>query len=45
MGRKKDFEVFIAEEFIAAITKHIPDNHFQMVKYYRWYSSRSRGER
>ncbi|WP_353740634.1 transposase [Desulfoferrobacter suflitae] len=23
-----------AEEFIAAITQHIPDKHFQMVRYY-----------
>ena len=33
------------EEFIAAITQHIPDKHFQMVRYYGSYSSRSRGER
>lgn len=34
-----------AEEFIAAITHHIPDKSLQMVRYYGWYSSRSRGER
>ena len=27
------FEIFIAEEFIATITQHIPDKHFQMVRY------------
>ncbi len=43
-SNKKNFEVFSAEEFIAAITQHIPDKHFQMVRYYGWYSSRSRGE-
>ena len=44
-NNKKNFEIFTAEEFIAAITQHIPDKHFQMVRYYGWYSSRSRGER
>ena len=44
-GNKKNFKVFFAEEFIAAITQHIPDKHFQMVRYYGWYLSRSRGER
>ena len=42
-----------AEEFIAAITQHIPDKHsrigvrgkLQMLRYYGWYSNRSRGER
>jgi hypothetical protein len=42
---KKNFEIFTPEEFIAAITQHIPDKHFQIVSYYGWYSSRSRGER
>lgn len=44
-SNKKNFEIFTAEEFIAAITQHIPDKSFQMVRYYGWYSSRSRGER
>jgi hypothetical protein len=42
---KKNFEVFAAEEFIAAITQYIPEKSFQMVRYYGWYSNRSRGER
>jgi Putative transposase len=42
---KKNFEVFDAEEFIAAITQHIPDKGFQMARYYGWYSNRARGER
>jgi len=29
------------EEFIAAITQHISDKHFQMVPYYVWCSSHS----
>ena len=31
---KRNFEIFSAEEFIAAITQHIPDKGFQMVRYY-----------
>ena len=34
-----------AAEFIARITQHIPDKGFQMVRYYGWYSNRSRGQR
>jgi len=33
---KRNFEIFSAEEFIAAITQHIPDKGFQMVRYYGW---------
>jgi len=36
---------YSAEEFIAAITQHIPNKGFQMVRYYGWYSNRARGER
>ncbi|WP_303720831.1 transposase [Malonomonas rubra] len=42
---KKNFEVFSAEEFIASITQHIPEKNFQLVRYYGWYSNRSRGDR
>jgi hypothetical protein len=45
LSLSKGFEVFSAEDFIAAITQHIPDKGFQMVRYYGWYSNRSRGER
>jgi hypothetical protein len=44
-SNKTTFEIFTAKEFIAAITQHIPDKHFQMVRTYGWCSSRSRGER
>ena len=44
-NNKKNFEVFTAEEFIAAVTQHIPNKHFQMVRYYGFYSNRSRGQR
>lgn len=37
--------LYSAEEFIAAITQHIPKKNFQMVRYYGWYSNKSRGMR
>ena len=42
---KKNFKLFKANEFIAAITQHIPDKSFQLVRYYGWYSNRARGDR
>ncbi len=42
---KKNFQVYTAAEFIAAITQHIPEKSFQMVRYYGWYSNKSRGLR
>ena len=42
---KRNFEIFSAEKFIAAITQHILDEGFQMVRYYGWYSNRARGDR
>ncbi len=42
---KKTFNAYTAEEFIAAITQHIPEKSFQMVRYYGWYSNKSRGMR
>jgi hypothetical protein len=32
-------------EFMAAVTQHIPEKSFQLVRYYCWYSNRGRGER
>jgi len=42
---KKNFKAYEAEEFIAAITQHIPGKSFQMIRYYGWYSNKSRGMR
>ena len=36
----RNFEVFNPCDFIAAITQHIPDKSFQLVRYYGWYSNR-----
>ncbi len=42
---RKNFVVYSAEEFIAAITQHFPKKNFQMTRYYGWYSNKSRGVR
>jgi Putative transposase len=42
---KKNFSISTTDEFIAAITQHIPDKSFQLVRYHGWYSNRMRGER
>ncbi len=42
---KKNFQAYQAEELIGAITQHIPEKSFQMVRYYGWYSNKSRGIR
>ncbi|KAA3593402.1 MAG: transposase [Candidatus Scalindua sp. AMX11] len=42
---KRNFQIYTPEEFIAAITQHIPEKSFQMVRYYGWYSNKSRGVR
>jgi hypothetical protein len=41
----RNFEVFSPCDFIAAITQHIPDKSFQLVRYYGWYSNMMRGRR
>ena len=42
---QRNFEVFTPCDFIAAITQHIPDKSFQLVRYYGWYSNKMRGQR
>lgn len=42
---KRNFEIFTPCDFIAAITQHIPDKSFQLVRYYGWYSNKMRGQR
>jgi len=41
----RNFEVFTATGFLAAITQHIPDKCAQMVRYYGCYSNKMRGVR
>ena len=42
---QRNFEVFTPCDFIGAITQHIPDKSFQLVRYYGWYSNKMRGQR
>jgi len=42
---KKNFAVYEAEDFIAAICRHIPEKFFQMVRYFGFYSNKCRGMR
>jgi len=42
---RNNFSISTAEELIAAITQHIPNPNFQMVRYVGWYSNRMRGDR
>jgi len=42
---QRNFEVFTPCDFIAAITQHIPDKSFQLVRYYGWYTNKMRGQR
>jgi len=43
-SNKKNFEIFTAERFIAAITQRIPEKNFQVVRYYGCYSTRNKGD-
>ena len=42
---RSNFRVSTVKEFIAAITQHIPEKSFQLVRYCGWFSNRGRGER
>jgi len=42
---RKNFEVYSALEFMAAITQHIPNKFSQLSRYYGFYSNKSRGLR
>ena len=45
-GKKgKEKKVFTAMDWLAALTAHIPDRGEQRVRYYGWYSNKSRGIR
>jgi len=44
-SRYARLEVFDPLEFLAEITQHIPPPRMQLVRYFGWYSNRSRGDR
>ena len=41
---KRNFEVFAAGDWLAALTPHIPNAGEHLVRYYGWYSTVSRGK-
>lgn len=41
---QRNFEVFTPCGFIAAITRHLPDKSFQLVRCYGWYSNKMRSQ-
>ena len=45
MNKKQggNFAALSPTDFIAAVTQHIPDKGFQLVRYYGWYSNKARG--
>ena len=42
-GKKRNFQIYIPEDFIAALTSHIPNKGQKYVNYYGWYSNKTRG--
>jgi Putative transposase len=42
---KRNFEVFSAPDWLAALTAHIPNAGEHLVRYYGWYSNVNRGKR
>ena len=44
-GVSRNFQVFDALDFIAGITQHIPDARTHLVRYFGFYSNKSRGMR
>jgi hypothetical protein len=44
-GLKRNFEVFSACDWLAALTAHIPNAGEHLVRYYGWYSNVNRGKR
>jgi hypothetical protein len=44
-GPSRNFQVFDPLDFLAEVTQHIPDRGDHLVRYYGWYSNKSRGQR
>ncbi len=42
---KRNFQIMPGAEWLKLLLRHIPDKGEHLVRYYGWYSSRSRGER
>ena len=44
-GPPRNFQVFEPLDFLAEVTQHIPDSGDHLIRYYGWYSNKSRGQR
>jgi len=44
-GTKRNFQVLPALDFLAEFTQHIPPKGAHLIRYYGWYSNKSRGMR
>ena len=43
-GPARNFQVFEPLDFLAEVTQHIPDPGEHLVRYYGWYSNKTRGQ-
>ena len=44
-GPSRNFQLFDPLDFLAEVTRHIPDAGEHLIRYYGWYSNKSRGQR
>ena len=44
-GMRRNYQVFDPLDFLAAVTQHIPNKGDHLLRYYGWYSNKSRGMR
>ena len=44
-GPARNFQIFDPLDFLAEVTQHIPDPGTHLVRYYGWYSNKTRGQR
>jgi hypothetical protein len=44
-GPSRNFQVFDPLDFLAEVTQHVPDPGEHLIRYYGWYSNKSRGQR
>ena len=44
-GPSRNFQVFDPLDFLAEVTQHIPDPGAHLLRYYGWYSSKTRSQR
>lgn len=43
-GPSRNFQVFDPLDFLAEVTQHIPDPGDHLIRYYGWYSNKTRGQ-